>query len=173
MARRTLRLDLALALAISILLAHASQEAAAQDKQPDSDSEEAVYDLGPGIAPPRVIKQVNPQYSTKHGVRVVGSVLIGLIVSSRGIPRDLHILRGLDTDIDQSALDAVQQWRFTPAQKDGKAVAVRISLENRLQLDVTSGSHAVTPRTLLVLPKAFKPDTISPFRSWRRQLQVV
>lgn len=83
----------------------------------------------PGIAPPRVIKQVNPQYSTKHGVRVVGSVLIGLIVSSRGIPRDLDILRGLDTEVDQSALDAVQQWRFTPAQKDGRAVAVRISLE--------------------------------------------
>jgi protein TonB len=127
--RRTLILDLALALATSVLLAHAAQNADDHDKQPDGDSEEEVYDLGPGVAPPRVIKQVNPQYSTKRGVRVVGSVLIGLIVSSRGIPRDLHILKGLDKDVDQSALDAVQQWRFAPAQKDGKPVAVRISLE--------------------------------------------
>jgi TonB family protein len=127
--RRAMILDLALVLATSVLLARAAQNTAGQGKQPDGDSEEAVYDLSPGIAPPRVIKQVNPQYSTKRGVRVVGSVLIGLIVSSRGIPRDLHILKGLDKDVDQSALDAVQQWRFTPAQKDGKAIAVRISLE--------------------------------------------
>ena len=127
--RRAMILDLALVLATSVLLVRAAQNTAGPDKQPDGDSEEAVYDLGPGVAPPRVIKQVNPQYSTKRGVRVVGSVLIGLIVSSRGIPKDLHILKGLDKDVDQSALDAVQQWRFAPALKEGKAVAVRISLE--------------------------------------------
>jgi protein TonB len=35
----------------------------------------------------------------------------------------------LDKDVDQSALDAVKQWRFQPAKKDGKAVAVRITIE--------------------------------------------
>ena len=39
------------------------------------------------------------------------------------------MLKGLDKDVDQSAVAAVEQWRFAPAQKDGKPVAVRITLE--------------------------------------------
>jgi len=96
---------------------------------PAQTDDEAVYDLGPGIAPPRVIKQVNPHYSNDRGVRAVGSVIIGLIVSSKGIPKEPHILKSLDKDLDQSAIDAVKEWRFAPAQRDGKAVAVRVSVQ--------------------------------------------
>ena len=91
--------------------------------------EETVYDLGPGITPPRVAKQVNPSYPTNRGVRATGSVIIALVVSSKGLPKNPHIVKGIDKDLDQSAVDAVKQWRFVPAQKDGKPVAVRISLE--------------------------------------------
>jgi protein TonB len=96
---------------------------------PAQTDDETVYDLGPGVTPPRIIKQVNPHYPNDRGVRAVGSVIIGLIVSSKGLPRDLRVLKSLDKDLDQSALDAVQQWRFEPAQRDGKAIAVRISLQ--------------------------------------------
>ena len=121
--------DLALTLAASCVLVHSGQVPTAKGQGSGAEPDEEVYDVGPGVTAPRVIKQVAPQYSTKHGVRVVGSVLIGLIVSSHGIPRDPQILKGLDKEIDQSALDAVQQWRFAPGQKDRKPVAVRISLE--------------------------------------------
>jgi TonB family protein len=96
---------------------------------PGQTEDETVYDLGPGVTPPRVIKQVNPHYPNDRGVRAVGSVIIGLIVSSKGLPQDPHILKSLDKDLDQSAVDAVKEWRFTPAQKDGKAIAVRVSLQ--------------------------------------------
>lgn len=96
---------------------------------PAQTDEETVYDLGPGVTPPRITKQVNPQYPNNRGVRAEGSVIIGLVVSSKGLPRDPRVLKSLDKDLDQSALAAVQQWRFAPAQKDGKAVAVRISLQ--------------------------------------------
>jgi TonB family protein len=91
--------------------------------------DETVYDLGPGISPPRVVKQVNPRYSTDHGVRPVGSVTIALIVTSKGLPKDQHVLKGLDKELDQSALDAVGEWRFAPAQKNGKPVSVRVSVQ--------------------------------------------
>ncbi len=90
---------------------------------------EPVYDLGPGITPPRVAKQVNPSYPNDRGVRATGSVIIGLVVSSKGLPIDPHIIKGIDKDLDQSAVDAVKQWRFVPAQRDGKPIAVRISLQ--------------------------------------------
>jgi periplasmic protein TonB len=101
------------------------------DSNPDSNKDEAVYDIGPGVTPPRVIKQVNPRYSTSKGVRAVGSVIIALVVSSKGMPKDPHVVKGIDTDLDQSAVDAVKEWRFAPAQKNDKPIAVRVSVEIR------------------------------------------
>jgi TonB family protein len=91
--------------------------------------DEPIYDLGPGVTAPRVIKQVNPHYSTDRGVRAVGSVIIALVVSSKGVPKDPRVVKGIEKDLDQSAVAAVKEWRFAPAQKDGKAVAVRVSVQ--------------------------------------------
>jgi len=96
---------------------------------PAQTDDEAVYDLTPDITPPRIVKQVNPRYPTNRGVRAVGSVIIGLVVSSKGLPKDPYVLKGIDKDLDQSAVDAVKEWRFAPAQKNAKPVAVRISLQ--------------------------------------------
>jgi protein TonB len=93
-----------------------------------TEPDETVYELGPGITPPRVTKQVSPQYAGR-GVRVVGSVTVGLVVTSRGLPQNVQVIKSLEKDVDQSAVDAVKQWRFDPGKKDGKPVAVRIALE--------------------------------------------
>lgn len=90
-----------------------------------------MYDLGPGITPPRVVKQVNPHYSTDRGVRPVGSVIIALVVTSKGLPKDPRVVKGLDKELDQSAVQAVGEWRFAPAQKNGKSIAVRVSVQIR------------------------------------------
>jgi protein TonB len=111
-----------------IVLARSISSLQAQSKG-DDDPPEKVYDLGPDVAPPRVIKQVPPRQSTAHGVRIVGTVTVALIVSSKGVPKDVHVVKGLDKDLDQSTVEAVEQWRFAPAQKDGKPVAVRVSLD--------------------------------------------
>jgi len=93
-------------------------------------TDEQVYDLGPGVIPPRVIKQVNPRYpASLHGVRVTGSVTIAVIVTSQGAPKDPHVVRGIDDEVDQAAVDALKQWRFAPARKNDKAVAVRVTVE--------------------------------------------
>lgn len=107
----------------------ASQAEPKETKAAASDADEPVYELGPEITPPRIVKQVPPRYSSSKGVRIVGSVTIEVIVTSQGLSKDPRILQGLDKDIDQSALDAVKQWKFDPAKKDGKPVAVKVSLE--------------------------------------------
>ena len=91
--------------------------------------DETVYDLGPDITPPRVIKQVNPHYPADRGVRPVGSVILALVVTSKGLPKDPHVVKGLDKDLDQSAVEALKDWRFAPAQKNGKPIAVRVSIQ--------------------------------------------
>jgi TonB family protein len=99
----------------------------AQEPVPEK---EPVYELGHGVVAPRVTHQVAPEHPAR-GFRISGTVLIGLIVTSKGEPDDVHVIRSLEKDVDQSAVDAVKQWRFDPATKDSKPVAVKISVEIR------------------------------------------
>ena len=95
--------------------------------------DEQVWDIGPGITPPRVTRQVTPQNKPDDdkGFRISGTVLVGLVVSSRGEPKDVHAVKSLDKDIDQSAVEAVKQWHFDPARKGDQPVAVKITVEIR------------------------------------------
>ena len=94
--------------------------------------DEPVFDIGPGITPPRVTHQVNPVYKPdSEGFRVTGTVIVGLVISSKGAPKDVHVVRSLGKGVDESAVEAVQQWQFEPARKGGQSVAVRITVEIR------------------------------------------
>jgi TonB family protein len=96
------------------------------------ETEEPVYNIGPGISPPRVIHQVNPVYKPDaEGFRVSGTVLVGLVVSSKGEPKDVHVVRSLEKAVDQTAVDAVRQWQFEPAKMGDQPVAVRLTVEIR------------------------------------------
>lgn len=85
--------------------------------------------MSDGVQPPRLTKQVNPDYSGVRGVRVKGSVAMAVVISSQGVPTSVQVLQSLDPDVDRCAVDAVKQWRFSPARKDGKAVAVKVTVE--------------------------------------------
>ena len=105
-------------------------ESAAQEEKEEND--EKVYDIGPGITPPRVIHQVNPAYKPdSEGFRVSGTVLVGLVVSSKGEPKDVHVVHSLEKAVDQTAVDAVRQWQFEAAKKGDQPVAVRLTVEIR------------------------------------------
>jgi TonB family protein len=54
--------------------------------------------------------------------------VLWLIVDSSGRPRDIRVVRGLGFGLDAKALEAVKQWKFQPALKDGKPVDVQISV---------------------------------------------
>lgn len=105
-------------------------ESAAQEQKEEND--EKVYDIGPGITPPRIIHQVNPAYKPdSEGFRVSGTVLVGLVVSSKGEPKDVHVVHSLEKAVDQTAVDAVRQWQFEAAKKGDQPVAVRLTVEIR------------------------------------------
>jgi TonB family protein len=57
-----------------------------------------------------------------------------LIVDAEGNPRDIRVLRGLGFGLDAKAIDAVRQWRFAPAKKDGKPVNVQVNVEVAFRL---------------------------------------
>lgn len=113
-----------------LLAATAWSDDAHNKKDGTNEDEEQVYALNDNIVPPRLIRQVNPQYSPgSHGINVEGSVVVETVVSSHGTPRNVHVVKSLHKDVDGAAVDAVKQWVFAPGKKDGKAVAVRLQIE--------------------------------------------
>jgi protein TonB len=92
--------------------------------------DEKVYTVGKGVTTPRVTHQVDPEHPAR-GFRISGAVLIGLVITSKGEPKEVHVVRSLEKDVDDAAVEAVKQWHFDPATKDGKPVAVKIDVEIR------------------------------------------
>jgi protein TonB len=89
-----------------------------------------VYHVGGGISAPTAISSPDPDYTEEaRREKKQGTVVLWLIVDSSGRPRDIHVARGLGFGLDGKAIDAVKQWRFQPALKDGRPVDVQISVE--------------------------------------------
>jgi periplasmic protein TonB len=94
-----------------------------------------VYRVGGGVSAPSLIKKIEPEYSEEaRKAKYQGVVVLGLVVDSQGRPKDLRVQKSLGMGLDQKALEAVRQWVFEPAHKDGKPVPVLISVEVAFRL---------------------------------------
>ena len=54
---------------------------------------------------------------------------MSLIVGTDGLPRDVKLTRALGSGLDEKAIEAVRQWKFDPARRNGVPVAVKIDVE--------------------------------------------
>lgn len=89
-----------------------------------------VFRVGGGVSAPHAIYDPDPEYSEQaRKAKYQGSVLLSAVIDADGRPRDLRIARSLGMGLDEKATVAVGKWRFTPALKDGRPVAVQISIE--------------------------------------------
>jgi protein TonB len=89
-----------------------------------------VFRVGGGVSAPRPTYQPDPEYSEEaRKAKYQGTSVLSLIVGADGRPRDIHIARSLGLGLDEKAIEAVKQWKFDPAMRDGKPVAVEISVE--------------------------------------------
>ena len=94
-----------------------------------------VYRVGGGVSAPRALYAPDPDYSEEaRRAKYQGTVVLWLVVGSDGRPRDAKISRSLGMGLDEKALEAVRRWKFEPALKDGKPVAVQINVEMNFRL---------------------------------------
>lgn len=94
-----------------------------------------VFRVGGGVSAPRVLENPSPDYSEEaRKAKYQGTVVLWLIVDANGKPRDVRVARSLGMGLDQKAIEAVRQWKFKPALKDGSPVAVQINVEVNFHL---------------------------------------
>ena len=107
-----------------------------------------LYKIGGDVSAPEVIHSVEAEFSDYARRNLIcGINLIGLTVDANGNPQDLHVIKSLEPSLDAQAIEAVSQYRFRPAMKDGTTpVPVRISVEIDFRLYKTPGSRGCSPK---------------------------
>ena len=91
-----------------------------------------IFKAGDGVLPPRLLFAPEPEYSEEATKDNYGGIcVLALIVGQDGRPHDINVARPLGKGLDEKAIEAVQQWRFMPAIKNGQPVSAAINVEVR------------------------------------------
>jgi len=86
--------------------------------------------VGPGIQPPKLLREVKPQYTARAlQEKIQGEVHMECVVGIDGKTSDVKVIRPLDPDLDRAAVDAAKQWEFEPGRRQGKPVPVIVTVE--------------------------------------------
>jgi len=85
------------------------------------------FDMPDGVTPPVVVTKVEPEY-TEDGRwgRRQGTVWVAAEIDRSGHAVKMRVVRSLGLGLDEEAVRALDQWKFIPAKKDGKPLAVEI-----------------------------------------------
>jgi TonB family protein len=100
-----------------------------------SNAPELIRHVTKGMSPPRAAFSPEPAFSDwAREAKYEGVTTLRLVVTEQGLPAHIQIVSPLGYGLDTKAVEAVQRWRFKPAEKDGQPVAVSIMVEVNFHL---------------------------------------
>ncbi len=84
--------------------------------------------VGGNVSSPTKVADVPPVYPpVAQAARVQGVVILEAIIGTTGRVTEVRVLRSVPL-LDDAALDAVRQWRYTPPLLNGTPVAVIVTV---------------------------------------------
>jgi TonB family protein len=129
----------------SFLTAQDAQGSGQQSQHPEANSysgdsrtaqENAVDWKTKGITPPRATYAPLPELpENARKTMTQGKVTVAFTVATDGKTCDIKIKKRLTPELDQEAVKTAASWRFDPATKEGKPVAMRIDADVSFTLD--------------------------------------
>lgn len=94
-----------------------------------------VFRIGGGVSSPRLLYKVEPEYSEEaRKAKYQGTVMLAVEVWEDGLAHNIRVLRSLGLGLDEKAVEAVKQWKFSPGKKDGKPVKVAAQIQVSFRL---------------------------------------
>jgi TonB family protein len=91
--------------------------------------------IGGDIGAPTKIRDVRPAYPQEaKAAGVQGIVILEVIIDPMGDVADAHVIKSVPM-LDEPALEAVRQWRFTPTLLNGEPVPVVMTVTVNFRLN--------------------------------------
>ena len=85
---------------------------------------------GHPLIPPKLIYKVEPEFSEEaRKAKFQGTVILTADVDASGKATHLTVISSPGLGLDLKALEAVAQWRFRPAYRDGKPITTTARIE--------------------------------------------
>ena len=89
-----------------------------------------------GTIPPRPKVQIKPDYPKQaKQAEKKGIVRLQATIDENGVPKNITPLTTLGFGLEQAAIEALRKTRYVPAKKNGKAVAVTVSIPFEFKLE--------------------------------------
>ena len=86
-----------------------------------------VYKLKEVSTKPNIKSRPDPMYTEKaRQNRVSGQVVIDVVLCRTKKVMDIEVIRGLPDGLTDSAIEAARRIKFTPGEKDGNEVSVKV-----------------------------------------------
>jgi protein TonB len=90
------------------------------------------------VTPPELLKHPEPVYTgfvrEDYRRNYDAPVLLTVFVGTEGQPLSILVGRAVGYGLDEAAIEEVKKWRWRPAMKHGKPVAVKISVQVKFRL---------------------------------------
>jgi len=88
---------------------------------------------------PKVLKKVEPEYPPLAKMTgVEGVVVLLILINESGVIEEIEVVKSLgNTGCDEAAVNAVKQWHFAPAKRQGQPIAARVTLPVLFNLSTT------------------------------------
>jgi TonB family protein len=94
-----------------------------------------VYHVGGDVSAPKLVYAPDPVFTEKaRRAKYQGACVISTVVDALGNPTRVQVARHLGMGLDKKAVEAVKQYRFTPAKRLGNPVAVKVNIEVNFRL---------------------------------------
>ena len=94
-----------------------------------------LFHVGGSVRPPSILHSVDPEFSEEaRKAKFSGNVQVYLIVDEQGNPSHVRVVRGVGMGLDEKAVEAVRQYRFKAAMRDGKPVRVDLYIDVNFQI---------------------------------------
>jgi protein TonB len=90
--------------------------------------------LHSGMQAPRKLVHVSPRYPpVAQAAHVEGLVVLDAVIDTAGRVTDVRVTHSIRL-LDEAAIDAVRQWRFTPTLLNGEPVSILLTVSVRFTL---------------------------------------
>lgn len=84
----------------------------------------------PDLTQPMATRKVDPAYPIQlMRENVAGTVILYAVIHADGTVGNVRVLRGADDRLDRFASEAISQWKFEPATKNGAPVDVEATFQ--------------------------------------------
>lgn len=124
------------------------------------------------VSSPRLLDKVEPSYSEEaREVGLQGTVRLAVEIWEDGLAHNIRVLRSLGLGLDEKAVEAVRQWKFSPGRKDGNPVKVAAQIHVTFRIVPSETASLLRPiplnneqenKNTLNIDRAFNVEVQSP-----------